>query len=863
MPNFKQMVTSGTAYWNLEAGGHYHTDLQQPTITGPGWSSVVSGVFFNKHGVYDNDTFVVDRKHYLYPHFFKHIREMYPDAWLGSVCDASTPNTVLLNSEIGIANLVYTPTAQEKTDGVADDKVREQAVSVLQTENPDALFVHFLDADHAGHTYGYGKTVPQYMATLASIDVNIGKILTAMRARPQFAQEKWLVAFTADHGGGLNKSHGSQSDDDRHIFGIFNGVGFSGGRVDNAKVYQSIFPHTLLRFLGIGINPQWGMEDGPATSIPDYPPAKNGVSIVNPRRNIRYPKPGDKITLTVDVQSVDPLASVKCYFSNNGSAFFALRMTNVGGTEYQLELDPLPNGSRVKYYFEAATATQSTKMPLALAPLPFYTLRVDDVPVDGTDLVINEVMYNPQGADNSTNSEWMEIYNRRTSPVDASFFLVADTHTAPEDFVIPEGTIVPANGYLIIAWDKAMFLNKYPALASNPNVVVVDSLRAYGLNNDADSPCISHPNDYQWNHLPTECYDVVPYTTTSPEWPAGAPDGYSLELVNPAADNALGQNWRLSASQNGTPGAQNSAFTPGAVHVESVTRNIENPTPTDSVVITARVAADGPATVKMNLGYGPSNFTLAMPAAGNNTYTGVVGMVASGTLISYSVTANAGSASYTWPYGDPVVPVRFRSLANPVLPGDLVINELQYDPKGTDGGTVAEWFEIYNNTPREQDLSYFTYRTRRDGEFQLIPDGTKIPPYGYLVVAGSTTLFNSDNPGFSSTGAGFLDAGWGLNAMTNSSNSLIEVRLTSLNALPTSKWGWPNEVDKVQYRATNYPWPGEDKAVNTGYTYELLHPSLDNNDGANWRLSKSVKGTPGKKNSVNLTPSAVADWSVY
>ena len=57
-------------------------------------------------------------------------------------------------------------------------------------------------------------------------------------------------------------------------------------------------------------------------------------------------------------------------------------------------------------------------------------------------------------------------------------------------------------------------------------------------------------------------------------------------------------------------------------------------------------------------------------------------------------------------------------------------------------------------------------------------------------------------------------------------------------------------MDEVTYDDAD-PWPAE--ADGAGPTLELIHPSLNNSLGFNWRASNIYGGTPGIINSVYST----------
>lgn len=50
--------------------------------------------------------------------------------------------------------------------------------------------------------------------------------------------------------------------------------------------------------------------------------------------------------------------------------------------------------------------------------------------------------------------DWLELYNTTKQPYDASGMFLTDNPDKPNKYVIPNGTVIPANGYLIIWCDK-------------------------------------------------------------------------------------------------------------------------------------------------------------------------------------------------------------------------------------------------------------------------------------------------------------------------------------------------------------------------------------------------------------------------
>ncbi len=269
-PHFTKIATEGHACWNMEAGGQLIGVLNQPTISGPGWSTLFTGVFANKHGVLHNGAKFSAGHFKQYPHFFRYLRELKPSAWLGSVVGDTWPevNSILIaGSGENLANnntIVATEVVKEgaATRELTDANVAKEAVHCLTAENPDVLFLHFLDVDHAGHQFGFSPEIPTYISTLRALDKQIGTVLEAMQKRPQFKDESWLIIVTTDHGG-IKKGHGGQSPEERQIFAFFNAPGFKPTAERDGKVFQSLVTPTVLDFLQVPIKPEWGFESAP------------------------------------------------------------------------------------------------------------------------------------------------------------------------------------------------------------------------------------------------------------------------------------------------------------------------------------------------------------------------------------------------------------------------------------------------------------------------------------------------------------------------------------------------------------------------------------------------------------------------
>jgi len=219
------------------------------------------------------------------------------------------------------------------------------------------------------------------------------------------------------------------------------------------------------------------------------------------------------------------------------------------------------------------------------------------------------------------------------------------------------------------------------------------------------------------------------------------------------------------------------------------------------------------------------------------------------TVLTWYVVAtdNTGNTVSEWNYadfgtvGDPAIH-RLR-IDNAPADGLVVINEIQFDPNGSDNSTNPEFVEYYNTSANPLDLSGYYHQYGSDAALQF-PNGTVIGGNDYLVLVYNATLFATKYPAVPSSKVLVIpDSAPTASVMANSGTGTIVFRAFDNSAV----------IDTVAYRVTP-PWPGNTvsgsnyAASNTNYTIELVHPSLDNSDGANWVVSSILGGTPGENN---------------
>jgi hypothetical protein len=286
------------------------------------------------------------------------------------------------------------------------------------------------------------------------------------------------------------------------------------------------------------------------TSVTPQPPAIGFVT-----RNVEYPAASQDVVVSATVASVLPLTSVKVYV-DSGSGFGAgITMAIVGGTPpvYEASIGSFTEGTFVKYYVEATNITTVTNP--RTAPLDAKSFLVDSNPPDGSELIINEVMYDAKGGDNSGRSEYIELYNRRPTAIDLSHYIYSDQFGG-DRLEIPAGTTIAGNGYLVLSGNKALHPADYSFELYGYDIDLVIDVGPFPMSNTTADVYISHPSARNWNNAMTQPLDVVSYDDTHPVTLA-TDSGLSLELKSVDLDNNVDSNWAASTNPFGSPGKAN------------------------------------------------------------------------------------------------------------------------------------------------------------------------------------------------------------------------------------------------------------------------------------------------------------------
>ncbi len=209
-PNIDTLIKNAT--YSLDAL------TKPPTMSATGWSSVLTGVWGDKHGATDGNNF--GNTHYdKYPDIFKFIEDHDPHLNTASMVVWHPINDKIVSH------------ADVEENFNKDTEMVETVRKRLENNDDDVMFIHFDDVDHAGHENGFNTLIKPYMQSIETTDMHIGKILNSIQKRPNFKNEAWLIMITPDHGGTIKGSHGGSLLEERNIFFIA-----SGDKVNNKKI---------------------------------------------------------------------------------------------------------------------------------------------------------------------------------------------------------------------------------------------------------------------------------------------------------------------------------------------------------------------------------------------------------------------------------------------------------------------------------------------------------------------------------------------------------------------------------------------------------------------------------------------------
>ena len=200
-------------------GVNYPATNTQDTSTAPGWCSILTGVWADKHGITANgiqkslehktllttlvEDGVIDNSTFI-------------TKWNGHF--SKKKSTYILEKEY----------CEENNINVAFNKCENDEASYQFTLNEigkkdcaDFIFVIYEPTDSTGHNLGFTINNPEYKKAFQTADNYGYETLNAIKNRATYDTEDWLIIITSDHGG-FGTGHGEASVQERMTFVVAN-----------------------------------------------------------------------------------------------------------------------------------------------------------------------------------------------------------------------------------------------------------------------------------------------------------------------------------------------------------------------------------------------------------------------------------------------------------------------------------------------------------------------------------------------------------------------------------------------------------------------------------------------------------------
>ncbi|MFN0036558.1 MAG: lamin tail domain-containing protein [Saprospiraceae bacterium] len=449
------------------------------------------------------------------------------------------------------------------------------------------------------------------------------------------------------------------------------------------------------------------------------------------------------------------------------------------------------------------------------------------------DILITEIMADPDPSAGLPVVEWLEIFNRSAKVIDLASLRLSDATSAP--LVLPTYLLYPGT-YLALAANA----NAPTLQTAATGTVLGTAISASMLNNDGDVLTLS---DASGNVIDRVAYDSDWHTEDGKE-----DGGYSLERINPGLPCLGGENWQSCPTLiGGTPAAQNASFSSDLDIVaprlfrafpesaSTILLTFSEGMDRDAVEDVAAYQLDPPiavaSAVQLPTDRSLVRLTLASPLQPSTVYT---------LSIENSVTDCSGNAFL---FTDSV----FVGLPEKPEVQDIVINEILFNP--STGG--ARYIEFYNRSQKIFDWSQFFLASNSD----MTASMAKITQ-NRLFLPGEYHVFSNNSPVVRERFDNIV------------LKNVLQNDLPSLDDYADSiKVYWAGSGQTVTVDSFFY-WRGMHNGLlstseQEGVALERIRTEGPTQDPANWTSASSLKtgapGTPTLPNSQSRLTANPAD----
>ena len=272
-PHIDSIAAVG-AYGRASVGGPPGTAAETPTSSAPGYMSLVTGTWADKHRVRSNYDL---EPNYAVWNLFRLAKAANPQLAIGIFSTWTDNRTVLLNAgDQPSADLAFDfiadgfefdegrfpPTEDSAHILAIDREVAARAAKTIADHGPDLSWVYWQFTDDVAHLHGDS---PEFDRAVKDMDELVGVVWRAIRERQQRSGEDWLVLVTTDHGrdADTGREHGGQSQRQRTTWIATNSQRLTPRFLQQPSIVD-IYP-SIAAHLGLSVPPQVARQlDGEA-----------------------------------------------------------------------------------------------------------------------------------------------------------------------------------------------------------------------------------------------------------------------------------------------------------------------------------------------------------------------------------------------------------------------------------------------------------------------------------------------------------------------------------------------------------------------------------------------------------------------
>ncbi|WP_310570687.1 alkaline phosphatase family protein [Gemmatimonas sp.] len=253
-PNIDAIAAAG-GYARAYVGGALGTPTETPTISAPGYMSLLTSTWANKHNVWGNSNL---SPNYAFWNSFRIVEAVDSTRHTAIFSTWLDNRTVLIGAGrtgagtftldhavdgLELDTVAYPHDKASRYILAIDDRVSRDAAAYIAAKGPDLSWVYLQHTDDVAHANGDSEP---FDAAVRQADEFVGRIWAAVKQREAMG-EHWMIVITTDHGRDAvsGRGHGGKSVRERTTWIATNRPGLDARFTSGAAAIVDIAPSIL------------------------------------------------------------------------------------------------------------------------------------------------------------------------------------------------------------------------------------------------------------------------------------------------------------------------------------------------------------------------------------------------------------------------------------------------------------------------------------------------------------------------------------------------------------------------------------------------------------------------------------------